>query len=201
MCLGSRWARSNFDRSRSTPPSASPARWSRSARRPNAHRHRLSVVYGPGPFRIVADPARLEQIVVNLLGNAVKYTESGGAIAVSVTRDDDVVVITVRDNGLGIDAALLPHIFDPFIQADVSPGRARGGLGIGLTLVRSLVSLHGGTVTATSGGLGLGSAFTVRLPIATDPVANMGAPPRASEPKTAPTAEVPARRGRRETAC
>jgi PAS domain S-box-containing protein len=107
-----------------------------------------------------ADPLRLEQILANLLHNAAKYTPDGGRVRLSGTRDGRMVSIRVEDNGVGIDADLLPRLFDLFMQGN----RASGGLGIGLTLVRRLVELHGGKVRATSGGPGTGSQFEVRLP-------------------------------------
>ncbi|HEX2475916.1 MAG TPA: ATP-binding protein, partial [Lacipirellulaceae bacterium] len=119
---------------------------------------------------INADLARLSQVFANLLNNSAKYTEHGGKIAVEARRDGAEVVVTVRDNGIGIDRAELSAVFDMFRQVDRSLERSQGGLGIGLTLVRRLVELHGGTVHAHSEGLGKGSEFTVRLPIATEGV-------------------------------
>jgi signal transduction histidine kinase/ActR/RegA family two-component response regulator len=125
------------------------------------------------------DPTRLEQIVTNLLTNAVKYTPATGTVRVVAAADGDRVVIRVVDTGIGIDPGLLPHIFERFIQADTGPARSHGGLGLGLTLVKHFVELHGGRVSATSEGTGLGSAFTVSLPAA--PAASRpGAPPAAA---------------------
>src|SRR5262249_23282312 len=107
---------------------------------------------------------RLEQILTNLLNNAVKYTEPGGRIWLSAERRDGNVVVRVRDTGVGIAPEMLPTVFDLFIQGDRSLARSQGGLGIGLSLVRSLVQLHGGSVQATSDGLGKGSEFCVRIP-------------------------------------
>jgi PAS domain S-box-containing protein len=115
-------------------------------------------------LRLEADPVRLEQVVVNLLTNAAKYTEAGGRVALSAHRDGSDVVIAVRDSGVGISPELLPRVFDLFVQGDRTMARSEGGLGIGLTLVKSLVEMHGGTVTAASDGPGRGSEFTVRLP-------------------------------------
>ena len=112
-----------------------------------------------------ADPARLTQVVANLLNNAAKYTPKGGKISLNTERIGDEVAIQVRDNGLGIASDMMPGIFGMFVQADNSLSRSQGGLGIGLTLVKSLVEMHGGTVEATSDGLGKGSEFTVLLPI------------------------------------
>ena len=113
-----------------------------------------------------ADPVRLEQIAVNLLTNAAKYTESGGRIRLTAEQDGSDVVIQVRDNGMGIPPEKLPAMFELFVQGDRSAARSEGGLGIGLTLVKSLVEMHGGSVAAASEGPGKGSEFTVRLPAA-----------------------------------
>src|ERR1041384_4320056 len=110
------------------------------------------------------DASRLEQVFANIVTNAVKYTPSGGDIRVSVRADGDDAVFSVEDTGFGIAPELLPSIFDMFVQGETTLDRARGGLGIGLTLVRRLVDLHGGSVSAPSGGVGKGSAFPVRLP-------------------------------------
>lgn len=113
-----------------------------------------------------ADPTRLGQIVENLLTNACKYTESGGHIGVMVEAKDDEAVLRVRDDGVGISAELLPHLFDLFSQGEVSLARSEGGLGIGLSLVKRLVAAHGGTVEVESNGCERGSEFVVRLPLA-----------------------------------
>jgi signal transduction histidine kinase/ActR/RegA family two-component response regulator len=118
------------------------------------------------PLWISGDATRLDQIVSNLLTNGVKYTPAGGRVDVTVTREGRDAVIAFRDTGVGIEPELLPHIFDLFKQADRTLVRAEGGLGIGLTLVRTLVELHEGTVSAESEGLGRGSSFVVRLPLA-----------------------------------
>ena len=110
------------------------------------------------------DPARLAQAVGNLLDNAIKYTDDGGRIWLRARVEADEVVIVVEDSGVGVDPELLPHVFDLFIQADRSLERKQGGLGLGLTLVRRLVEMHGGRVEAASAGPGFGSAFTIRLP-------------------------------------
>jgi signal transduction histidine kinase/ActR/RegA family two-component response regulator len=116
------------------------------------------------PVWIEGDFVRMEQIVNNIVGNAVKYTPAGGAIRVRVYADDGNAILRVEDNGYGIAPELLPRVFDLFVQGERTLDRAQGGLGIGLTLVRRLVELHGGTVSATSDGPGNGSVFTVRLP-------------------------------------
>ncbi|NDP60062.1 MAG: PAS domain S-box protein [Oxalobacteraceae bacterium] len=127
-------------------------------------RHVLEVSAPPHPVWLQADPSRLEQVVVNLLTNAAKYTDPGGRIWLSVAQDGQEAVLRVRDTGIGIAAELLPHIFDLFTQADKSLDRSQGGLGIGLCLVQRLVELHGGNVAVTS-VLGQGSEFVVRLPV------------------------------------
>jgi PAS domain S-box-containing protein len=111
-----------------------------------------------------ADPVRLTQVIANLLTNAAKYTEPGGHVAVSAARQNGEVVVSVRDDGTGIAPEMLPRIFDLFVQSERGLDRAQGGLGLGLTIVKSLVELHGGSVTARSEGLGQGSTFEVRLP-------------------------------------
>jgi PAS domain S-box-containing protein len=114
---------------------------------------------------VLGDPARLEQVLVNLLSNAVKFTPAGGRASITVERASDRVCIAVRDTGAGIDAALLPHVFERFRQAQGADHRSHSGLGLGLTIVRHLVELHGGTVRAESQGAGQGAAFTVELPV------------------------------------
>ena len=126
--------------------------------------HQLTVRQPDEPAWIEADPARLEQAVANLLNNAAKYTPDGGQISLEAEVLDDEFVVRVRDTGSGIAPELLPTIFDLFIQGNQSLDRPEGGLGIGLTLVRTLVELHGGTVEAWSEGVGRGSEFTIRLP-------------------------------------
>ena len=123
------------------------------------------------PVWVDADATRIEQVVTNLVENAVKFTPVGGTIAVSVRREGPSAVIEVRDTGRGITAAVLPHVFELFAQADTSPDRVPGGLGLGLTLVDRLVALHGGSVAADSPGRGLGATFTVRLPAIEEPAA------------------------------
>lgn len=129
------------------------------------HKHELSVSLAPEPVWLHADAARLEQVVVNLLNNAAKYTDRGGHIWLSVAQEGDDAVLRVRDTGVGIARELLPHIFDLFTQADRSLDRSQGGLGIGLTVVQRLVEMHRGTAEANSAGLGNGSEFIVRLPV------------------------------------
>jgi signal transduction histidine kinase/ActR/RegA family two-component response regulator len=119
----------------------------------------------PDPVWVEGDPVRLEQVLINLVVNAIKYTPPGGAFSVRVESHEGVARIAVTDNGIGIDAAILPRVFDLFAQAESSLDRSRGGLGIGLTLVRSLVALHGGEVAAHSDGPGRGSRFEIALPV------------------------------------
>jgi two-component system CheB/CheR fusion protein len=126
--------------------------------------HRLAVALPDAPLWLQADPWRLEQVFVNLLANASKYTDAGGELAAWMHTRDDQVIVRIRDSGIGIAPESLPHIFDLFRQTDEAAARSRSGLGIGLALVRNLVESHGGSVTAASAGLGKGSEFTVRLP-------------------------------------
>ncbi len=131
-------------------------------------KHELAVAVPPEPLFIAGDPVRLEQIFVNLVGNAAKYTDLGGRIRVAVERVGAAAAITIEDTGNGIDAEMLPKVFNLFAQAERTLDRAQGGLGIGLTIVRTLVELHGGTVEARSPGRGQGSTFVVHLPLATE---------------------------------
>ncbi len=124
----------------------------------------LDVEVREQPLPIEADPTRIDQVLANLLNNAVKYTEPGGHIRVEAGREGQQAVVRVIDDGVGIDSGLLPRVFDLFTQDDRSLDRTQGGLGIGLTLVRSLVELHDGRVEAWSEGIGRGSVFTVRIP-------------------------------------
>lgn len=126
-------------------------------------RHSLECEVSQEPIWVCADAVRLEQVVVNLLSNAAKYTEPGGRIELGLRREGEQAVVTVRDTGIGIEPALLPHVFDLFTQAERTMARSYGGLGIGLALVRRLVQMHGGTITAHS-TVGEGSEFIVRLP-------------------------------------
>jgi PAS domain S-box-containing protein len=127
-------------------------------------RHRLEVDVPPHGLGIHGDPERLAQVVANLLTNAAKYTNPGGRILVGARRDGDHVVMRVQDNGTGIAPELLPRVFDMFVQDGQALDRSQGGLGLGLTIVRSLVELHGGSVEARSAGVHRGAEFIVRLP-------------------------------------
>jgi len=134
--------------------------------RPHAERrrHSLDVQLPSQPIHVAGDHKRLVQVLANLLGNAVKYTPEGGRIRFAVGAHWDVVDVCVEDNGIGIDAALLPRVFDSFSQGTRTAGRAEGGLGLGLALVRRLAELHGGKVVARSAGPGQGSTFVLTLP-------------------------------------
>ena len=128
------------------------------------HGHTLVVVLPPEPIVFDADPVRLTQILTNLLNNAARYTDGAGRVRLSAARDGDEIVLCVQDEGIGIPPDRLHHVFEPFVQVDTTWKRAQGGLGIGLSLVRELVELHGGRVEARSAGLGTGCEFVVRLP-------------------------------------
>lgn len=130
----------------------------------------LIVVLPEHPVYLNADPARLTQVVANLLNNASKFTNTGGRISLSVEREGDSAVIRARDDGIGIARDQIAHIFDMFTQVDSSRERSVSGLGIGLTLVKNLVEMHGGAVEAHSEGLGRGTEFVVRLPVLVEPV-------------------------------
>ena len=130
--------------------------------------HDLVVEVPKEPLKVLGDPTRLTQALGNVLSNAAKYTERGGRITIAVRRDGAEVAIQVRDTGEGIPAELLPVIFNLFTQLDRTSGHAQGGLGIGLALVRRLVEMHGGSVTAHSDGVGKGSEFVIRLPVHAD---------------------------------
>ena len=151
----------------------------------DSQNHRLTVSLPTQPVHLSADPTRLEQILLNLLNNAAKYTDPGGHISLSVEENGGEAVIRVKDTGVGISAEFLPKVFEVFTQADRNLSRCRGGLGIGLALVQKLAEMHGGRAEAHSDGIGKGSEFLVRLP----------ALPRASAGKAAPRA-TPQRGGR-----
>jgi PAS domain S-box-containing protein len=131
--------------------------------------HELTVTLPQEPIYLEADPTRIAQVLLNLLNNAAKYTEQGGRIALTAERDGGAVLLRVKDSGVGIPREMLPHVFEMFTQVDRSLERSQGGLGIGLTLVRNLVQLHGGTVWAHSDGPGKGSEFVVRMSVARAP--------------------------------
>jgi signal transduction histidine kinase len=131
-----------------------------------ARRHRLQVSLPGEPLPLVADPTRIEQVLANLIRNAVKFTDPGGLVEIDAAARDGFAMVSVRDSGAGIPGDLLPRVFDLFIQGPQGLDRSAGGLGIGLTLVRSLVEMHGGRVEAHSDGPGHGSDFTIWLPLA-----------------------------------
>jgi PAS domain S-box-containing protein len=143
-------------------------------------KHSLEVTIDSAPLWVSADPTRLEQVVVNLLNNAAKYSENGGHIHLWARNEGGEVVITVRDRGVGIAPEKLSGMFELFAQGDRSLARSEGGLGIGLTVVKKLVELHGGSIVANSEGVDKGSEFTIRLPAATNP-----AEPTANTPAAA----------------
>jgi PAS domain S-box-containing protein len=146
-----------------------------------ARGHDFRVRLAPGPVLVHADRTRLAQVFSNLLGNAAKFTERGGRIRLTTERSDGHIVVHVQDNGIGIPPAMLPRIFEMFVQADRSLERTESGLGIGLTLVKRVVEMHGGTVEARSGGAGQGSDFLVRIPI--DPSAPAAKREADAEPR------------------
>jgi PAS domain S-box-containing protein len=150
--------------------------------------HTLEFIVPPEPMFLEGDPVRLSQIFANLLNNAAKYTDGGGRIWVSARHERDRLAISVRDNGIGIPADMLPAVFDLFTQIDRS-GRGQGGLGIGLTLVKKLVEMHGGNVYAYSEGHGKGTEFVVRLPLAPNSCLT-----EVMRQKTRPRAVLPPRR-------
>ena len=131
-----------------------------------AAHHQLNIALPPERLYVEADSVRLAQVFSNLLNNAVRYTDPGGRIGIAAQRDDGNAVVTVSDTGIGIAPEALPQVFDMFVQGHARHSRAQSGLGIGLTLVRSLVEMHGGSVRARSAGPGRGSEFVVRLPLA-----------------------------------
>ncbi|HEY0709330.1 MAG TPA: PAS domain S-box protein [Polyangia bacterium] len=140
-------------------------------------RHELNVKVPPGTILVEGDSVRLAQVFANLLTNAAKYTDPGGRISISVSREGSDVVITVQDNGIGITSDLLPVVFEPFVQAPQPSARSVGGMGIGLSLVRSFVERHGGSVSAASAGPRKGSVLTVRLPMLESATAAAAHPP------------------------
>ena len=150
-------------------------------------RHQMVTEYEHGSLPVDADPTRMEQVMVNLLANAAKYTEPGGTIWLHARREKAEVIVTVRDTGVGISKEELPRIFEVFTQGHRSIARSEGGIGLGLSIVRGLVAMHGGSIAASSGGAGQGSVFIVRLPLART------APPlpTAAAPSKPPTAEPP----------
>jgi signal transduction histidine kinase/CheY-like chemotaxis protein len=142
--------------------------------------HELGVTLPDQPAWVYADPTRIAQVIGNLLNNAAKYTPESGRITLTVETADEQAVVRVRDNGVGIPPEMLARVFDMFTQVEDAGGRAKGGLGIGLTLAQRLVELHGGTIRAESEGPGKGSQFTVRLPVVPAPLQSLASPDRAA---------------------
>ncbi|MGN6504116.1 MAG: ATP-binding protein, partial [Tepidisphaeraceae bacterium] len=134
---------------------------------------RIAVEQAPMPVTVMGDPGRLQQVFWNLLSNAIKFTPAHGSVRVTVVTDQTRVQVAVRDTGLGIRPEFLPHVFDRFRQADASTTRTHGGLGLGLSIVKQLIDMHGGQVQAQSNGVGEGSTFTVTLPVSTHGIDGM----------------------------
>jgi CheY-like chemotaxis protein/anti-sigma regulatory factor (Ser/Thr protein kinase) len=150
-----------------------------------ARSHTFDVQLPDHPIPVEVDRTRIVQVAVNLLTNAARYTQPRGQISLSLTQDGGEALFTVRDNGRGIPPELLPHVFELFVQGDQGLARTEGGLGIGLTLVQRLVAMHRGSIRAESPGPNQGSAFMVRLPLSTAPLA---APLSNPLPEPAPAA-------------
>ena len=153
------------------------------------HRHELTVSLSPQPLWLHADASRLEQVVVNLLTNAAKFTTEGGRISIAVQREGDEAVLRVKDTGVGIAAELLPHIFELFTQAERSLDRSQGGLGIGLSLVQRLAEMHEGRVEVSS-VMGQGSEFVVYLPVMLNPATQLPSPLEVTAEPTGPSLRV-----------
>ena len=153
------------------------------------HRHELTVSLSPRPIWLLADASRLEQVVVNLLTNAAKFTAEGGYISIVVQREGDEAMLRVKDTGVGIAPELLPHIFELFTQAERSLDRSQGGLGIGLSLVQRLAEMHGGRVEVSS-VLGQGSEFVVYLPVILNPATQLQSPIEVTAEPIGPSLRV-----------
>jgi signal transduction histidine kinase len=152
----------------------------------DARKHRLTIQTPHEPAFVYGDQKRLVQIVANMLNNAAKYTPEGGDIVLAMHVDEGSVSYSVSDNGIGIAPHMLGHVFDMFAQAERSSDRAQGGLGIGLALVKNLVTLHGGMVAASSDGIGKGSCFVVTLPRAAEPAGSSAPGLHGAAPASAP---------------
>ena len=157
-------------------------------------KHELVLSLPGSPVRVEGDPVRLQQAIGNLVTNAAKYTDEGGRIELSAALEGPTVAVAVKDNGVGIPAEMLPEVFGLFTQVDSSLGRAQGGLGIGLSLVRTLAEMHGGSVSAASEGLGLGSEFTIRLPVLAESKGPAGGKNSGRKPVADPSARAKAHR-------
>ena len=155
-----------------------------------SRRHALTVNVPEVPLLVLGDAVRLTQIVENLLTNAAKYTDPGGHLRVELRREGDEAVLAVQDDGIGIPPELVGGIFELFVQVEQSVDRSRGGLGIGLSLVKNLVDMHRGEVRVTSAGPGQGSTFTVRLPVVEDGTAALAPAPAAAERGSAPRRDI-----------
>nr|WP_281218444.1 ATP-binding protein [Janthinobacterium psychrotolerans] len=153
-----------------------------------ARRHQLALVLPPAPVLVHGDRTRLVQVVANLLGNAAKYTALGGHLSMSLQLAQGQACIIVGDDGIGMTPDLLPHVFELFVQAERTPDRAQGGLGLGLALVQRIAQLHGGSVQAHSAGLGQGSTLTVCLPVSSAPAQDSA--PQAGAAEAAPLANT-----------
>lgn len=156
----------------------------------DARKHDFSVSLPTRPIWVEADPVRIEQVIVNLLNNAVKYTDTGGLIRMSIDQEGPEAVIRVKDNGFGISPEKLPHIFELFTQVDGTLGRSYGGLGIGLALASSLVEMHDGRLLAYSAGLGKGCEFTIKLPLIAEPSLHESTAVLEPGKRTGPTLRV-----------
>jgi signal transduction histidine kinase/ActR/RegA family two-component response regulator len=150
--------------------------------------HRLVVELPKEPIFLKADSTRLAQAISNLLNNAAKYTESHGQVWLTAERQGSDAVVRVRDSGMGISADMLPRVFDMFLQIDPEPERAQKGLGIGLTLVKRLIEMHGGSIEALSEGPGKGSEFIIRLPALIEPKLPAGSQPAVQRKRSTPSA-------------
>lgn len=183
----SRISRGKFELRRETIELASVVNHAVEACRPDIEhaKQKLIVALPPSPLYLHADAARLIEVVANLLSNACKFTSSGGQIWLTVERDGKEANVRVRDSGIGIPSDMLFTIFDMFMQIDTSLERRQSGLGLGLTLVKNLVELHGGTVQARSSGVGQGSEFIVRLPIMVEEVKQATVPASGEQTSTA----------------
>jgi signal transduction histidine kinase/CheY-like chemotaxis protein len=144
----------------------------------------VEIALDPAPLLVLADVVRLQQVIGNLLSNAVRFTPKGGKVRVETVRVGDQARVLVRDNGQGIDPDLLPHVFERFRQGDSSTTRAHGGLGLGLTIARHLVEQHGGTLAASSAGVGLGATFTASIPAAPASEPTRGSDPGSERRRT-----------------
>lgn len=152
----------------------------------DSHQHELTINISSEPMIVQGDPIRLSQVISNLLSNAIRYTPNGGKINIALVREGAKAMLSVTDNGIGIDPSQIPDIFDMFVQAERSVARTEGGLGIGLTLVKRLVELHEGDIRAYSEGLGRGSCFTVRIPMMTGQIETVFPEPIPETPLSMP---------------